>query len=210
MSPIDSAALVLHRWSVGNFRLSCTVQKLLDIFACAFNLAAILPLKQTFLNLTSEMTPSPNFSYRTLCLAEMRNLRHQAFWSVSSVSRYTHKRLSWKSPLTSRKLGVRYIDGTPKAHPWPKPRRLMYNIWDSSAWGRLCACWTKHRKKTPPVDNFTHMGNRDPPPIIMNFGLHGDPTDVINCAHFCFDRLGGFCSVRFRKWPFPIRSDHRP
>ena len=79
MSPIDSAALILYRWSAETFRLSCTVQKLLDIFAGALNLAVILPLKQTFVNLTSEMTPSLNFSYRTLCLAEMRNLRHQAF-----------------------------------------------------------------------------------------------------------------------------------
>ena len=35
-----------------------TVQKLLDIFGCALNLAVILPLKQTFVNLTFEMTPS--------------------------------------------------------------------------------------------------------------------------------------------------------
>ena len=56
--PIDSAALVLYRWFVGNFRLSCTVHKLLNIFAGALNLAVILPLKQTFVNLTSEMTPS--------------------------------------------------------------------------------------------------------------------------------------------------------
>ena len=68
MSPIDSAALVLYRWSVGNFRLSCTVQKLLDIFAGALNLAVILPLKQTFVNLTPEITPSPTFSDRTLCV----------------------------------------------------------------------------------------------------------------------------------------------
>ena len=68
MSPIDSAALVLYRWFVGNFRLSCTVRKLLDIFAGALNLAVILPLKQTFVNVTFEMTPFPTFSDRTLCV----------------------------------------------------------------------------------------------------------------------------------------------
>ena len=98
------------------------------------------------------------FLSHIVCLAEMRILSHQAFWSVSSVSRYTHKRLSWKSPLTSRKRGVcgsnfptgwDIFMGPPKAYPWPKPRRLMYrpNMWDSSARGRLCACRTKHRKQ---------------------------------------------------------------
>jgi hypothetical protein len=183
MSPIDSAALVLYRWSVGNFRLSCTVQKLLDIFAGALNLAVILPLKQTFVNLTSEMTPFPYlFLSHIVSLAETRILSHQAFWSVSYVSRYTHKRLSWKSPLTSRKRGVcgsnfptgwDIFMGPPKAHPWPKPRRLMYNMWDSSAWGRLCTCWTKHRKKFA-SRQFHPYGepSRDPRPIIMNFGLY--------------------------------------
>jgi hypothetical protein len=49
----------------------------------------------------------------------------------------------------------------PKAYPWPKQRRLMYNMWDSSAWGGLYACPRSHRKKTTPVDNFTHMGSHD-------------------------------------------------
>ena len=77
MLPIDSTASVLYRWSVGNFRLSCTVQKLLDIFGCALNLAVILPLKQTFVNLTFEMTPSPTFSDRTLCV-----LPRCTFWAI--------------------------------------------------------------------------------------------------------------------------------
>jgi hypothetical protein len=49
----------------------------------------------------------------------------------------------------------------PYAHPWPKPRRLMYNMSDLNARGRMCACPTS-TGKTPPVDNFTHMGSRDP------------------------------------------------
>ena len=61
MLPIDSAASVSYRRSLENVRLSCTVEKLCDIFCCAFNLAVILPFKQTFVNLTFEMTPSPTF-----------------------------------------------------------------------------------------------------------------------------------------------------
>ena len=70
ISPIDSAASVLYRWSVKNVRLSCTVQMLLYIFPCALNLAVFLPLKQTFVNvnLTFEMTQSSIFSDRTLCV----------------------------------------------------------------------------------------------------------------------------------------------
>jgi hypothetical protein len=117
--------------------------------------------------------PSLSFHYCTLCI-----LLRCGFWAIKRrdtfypMLRYARKRLSWKSPLTSPKWGVFWI--TPlwdetyrwdprKAHPWPKLRRLIYNIWDSSARGRLCACPRSHRKKTPPGDNFTHMGSRDPP-----------------------------------------------
>ena len=109
-------------------------------FRLCYEFGFILPLKQTFVNLTFEMTPSPIFFWaHIVCLAEMRISSQQAFWSVSSLPRYASKRLIWKSPLTSRKRGVfggnsnrmRYIDGTPKgtsfAHPWPKLRRLMHN-----------------------------------------------------------------------------------
>ena len=167
MSPIDSVASILYRWSVGNVRLSCTVEKLLDIFACALNFAVILPLKQTFVNLTSEMNP---IAYCVSC-------RH-AYLEPSSVlirffcaeiRGWTFKleipidvpktRDFWDNSPTGWDISM----GHPKTHPWPKPRWLMCNMWDSSVRGRLCACRTKHRKKTPPVDNFTHMGNRDPP-----------------------------------------------
>jgi hypothetical protein len=57
MSPIDSAASVFYRWSVDAFRTACTVKKLFDISAVLRNLAVNLPLKQTFLSLTSAMTP---------------------------------------------------------------------------------------------------------------------------------------------------------
>ena len=220
MSPIDSAALVLYRWSVGNFRLSCTVQKLLDIFAGALNLAVILPLKQTFVNLTSEMTPSPTCSYRTLCVLPMRILSHQAFWSVSSVSRYTHKRLSWKSPLTSRKRGVcgsNFPTGWdifmgPQRHILGRNRVDWCIICGTRALGVGCALAEQNTGKKSASRQFHPYGepSRDPPPIIMNFGLHGGPTDLINCPNFCFDRLRGFCSVWCWKWPFPIRSDHCP
>jgi hypothetical protein len=50
----------------------------------------------------------------------------------------------------------------------------------------------KSPKKTPPVDNFTHMGSRDPRPIIINFGLLGGLADVIDSVNICFDWLTGF------------------
>ena len=73
MSPMDFAASVLYRWSVGNFRLYCTVQKWLNIIGCALNLA----LKQTFVNLIFEMIQSTSFSDCTSCV-----LRRCTFWAI--------------------------------------------------------------------------------------------------------------------------------
>jgi hypothetical protein len=101
-----------------------------------------------------------------------------AHFELSSVvirfcfAEYARKRLSWISPLKSPKWGFlglsplwdeMYRWDHQKTHPWPKPRRLMYHMWNSSAQGRLWACPRSPRKKTPPTDNFTYMGSRDPP-----------------------------------------------
>jgi hypothetical protein len=79
-------------------------------------------------------------------LAEMRILSYQASWYVHHVSRYARKRSSRKSPLTAPKWGVLGDNSSMgwdvsmrplKAHPWPEPRRLMYNIW-AQALGAGC------------------------------------------------------------------------
>jgi hypothetical protein len=90
-----------------------------------------------------------------------------------------------------------------KSHFWSKPRRLIYNMWDSSARGRLCACPRNHRKKSPPVDNVTYMGSRDPPADYYQLWPTWWSCQRYQfCANFCFDRLRGFCSARCWKWPF--------
>jgi hypothetical protein len=48
------------------------------------------------------------------------------------------------------------------------------------------------KKLTPPVDDFTHTGSRDPQLIIMNFGPFGSPADVVNCTNCFFDWLRRF------------------
>jgi hypothetical protein len=45
----------------------------------------------------------------------------------------------------------------------------MYTMWDSVSAVRLPN--KPLEKNTSQIDNFSHMGSRDPPPIIMNFGL---------------------------------------
>ena len=160
------------------------------------------------------------FLSHIVCLAEMRILSQQAFWSVSSVSRYTHKRLSWKSPLTSCKRGVcgsNFPTGWdifmgPQRHILGRNRVDWCIICGTRALGVGCALAEQNTGNKSASRQFHPYGepSRDPPPIIMNFGLHGGPTDVINCPNFCFDRLRGFCYVWSWKWPFPIRSDHCP
>ena len=127
---------------------------------------------ETFVNLTSEMTPSPKFSYCTLCVlprCPFRAIkRHEMFLLCRDTSVNVYAGNPHWSPQNEGFWGNNspwdemYRWDSPKAHPWPEPRRLMYNMWYSSARGRLCACPTKHRKKTPSVDNFTHMGSHEP------------------------------------------------
>jgi hypothetical protein len=97
-----------------------------------------------------------------------------------------------------------------KAHPWLKPRRLMYNMWGPSARGWLCTCPRSHLKKLRQPYISPIWGAATPRPIIMNFGLLDGPANIINCSNFCLDRLEGFCSARCWNWPFPTLSDHCP
>ena len=85
-----------------------------------------------------------------------------------------------------------------KAPPWPEPRRLMYNMWGSSARGRLWAYPTSHREtklRGPYISPI--WGAATPQVIIMNFDLLVDLADVINFSNFGIDRMGGslFCEV---------------
>jgi hypothetical protein len=132
--------------------------------AVLWNLAVNLPLKQTFVKFDPCNDPIPYFLLlHIVYLAEMRILSYQASWYVSPVPQYAHKRLSWKSLLASQNEG--FWRGTP---PWDETYR-----WDplkgtslaeiSNARVRLCGCPRSHRIKTSPVDNFTHVGSRDPP-----------------------------------------------
>jgi hypothetical protein len=52
-----------------------------------------------------------------------------------------------------------------------------------------------NKKRRENVDNFTHMGSRDRPPILMNFGLLGCPTDVMSSTNFALIAVGVFCEV---------------
>jgi hypothetical protein len=73
---------------------------------------------------------------------------------------------------------MRCVDKTLKGTSLAETASSEYaKYMDSSARIRLSACPTKHRKKTPPVDNFTLMVSRDNPPIFMNFGLLDGTTD---------------------------------
>jgi hypothetical protein len=138
------------------------------------NLAVNLPLKQTFVRLTPAMTPSLSFYHCTSCFLPIC-----AFWAIERCDTFL---LRWyirpymfklEIPIDfPRMRGFEVI--TPpwdetyqwdahKTHPWPKLRQLMYNMWASGARGRLWACPSSHRKKTPPVNNITHMESRDPP-----------------------------------------------
>jgi hypothetical protein len=85
----------------------------------------------------------------------------------------------------------------PKAYHWPKPSRLMYNMWVSSARGRLCACPRSHRKKLRQSKNLPMWGAAIPQPIIMKFDPLGGPANAINCTNFCFRSIEGFlfCEV---------------
>jgi hypothetical protein len=180
------------------------------------NLIVNLPLKQIFVTLSSAMTPFVDFHYCTLYI-----LPRCAFWAIKRRDTFLLCRdipvnVQAGNPHWRHKNEGFLGDNSPmgyrwdpqKAHPWPKPRRLMHNMWDSSARRRLCACPRSHWKKTPPVDNFAHSGGRDPRLIIMNFGLLGGHANVINCTKVCFDRLRGFCSAGCWKWPFPIPRLH--
>jgi hypothetical protein len=76
---IDSAVSVFYRWSADGFRLGCTLKKLFEISAVFRNLAVNLPLKQTFVSLTSAMTPPSVFT--TAHCVSCRN----AHFKLSSV-----------------------------------------------------------------------------------------------------------------------------
>jgi hypothetical protein len=165
MSLIDSAASV--------FRLACTVTKLCDIFGGALKFGCKFAFETNFCKFDPCNDPIPQFLLLHIVhLAEMRIFSCQASWYVSPVQRYARKRLSWKSRLMSPKWGVfgdnsawdeTYRWDLQKVHPWPKPRRLVYNMWDSSARGRLWACPRSHQKKNS-ANRKLHLYEEPRPP----------------------------------------------
>jgi hypothetical protein len=136
----------------GCFSSACTVKKLFDIFVCALKFSCKFAFETNFCKFDPCNDPVPQFLLlHIVYLAEMRIFSCQALWYVSPVSRYARKRLSWNFSSTSPKRGVlgitplrdeTYHRDPRKEHPWPKLRRLMHNMWDSSARGRLWACPT--------------------------------------------------------------------
>jgi hypothetical protein len=141
---------------------------------------------------------------------------YHASWYVSSVPSYALKRLSWKFPLRSKNegfLGVNYPTGwdlslSPKAHPWPKPHRLIFNLWASCARGHMCACPISHRKQTKPVDNFTHMGSRDPPAYHYQIWFTWWSRWYHPLYKFLLRSVKDFLFCKELKLPFPLLSDH--
>jgi hypothetical protein len=68
ISPIDSAVSVFYKWSVDVFRLGVQLKSYSTFSAVLSILAVNLSLKQTFVSLTSAMTPSLSFHYCILCI----------------------------------------------------------------------------------------------------------------------------------------------
>jgi hypothetical protein len=148
MTPIDSAASVLYRWSVDVFRLACTVKKLFDIFGMISNLAVNLPLKQTFVSLTPAMTPSLSFYYCTLCV-----LPRRAIWAIKRrdmfiLCRDTPVNVKAGNPhsgpqnegfFRDNSQGMRRIDETPKRHILGRNSVDWYITCGRRAFGVGCA-----------------------------------------------------------------------
>jgi hypothetical protein len=107
MSPIDSAASVVRRWSVDVFHLACTAKKLLDIFGCALKFGCKFAFETDFCEFDLWNDPISQFLLlHIVCLVEMRILSYQASLYISPVPRYARKRLGWKFPMTSPKEGI--------------------------------------------------------------------------------------------------------
>jgi hypothetical protein len=107
MSPIDSVVSVFYRRSVDVFCLAWTVEKLFDIFRCAYKLSCKFAFETNFCKFDPCNDPIRQcLLLHTVYIAKTHILSHQAFWYVSTLPRYPRKRLSWKSPLTSPNVEV--------------------------------------------------------------------------------------------------------
>jgi hypothetical protein len=166
--------------------------------AVLWNLDVNLPLKQTFVSLIPAMTPFLSFYYCTLCI-----LPKCAFWAIDVPKM---RGFGDNSPM-----GWAY-GWDP--HPWPKPRRLMYNMWDSSAQGRL---WSVGLPNKSPEKNFANRklhlyGEPRPPPPADHYELW--PTWCsrrrYQLCKFLLWSVEGFLFCEVLKWPFSILSDHCP
>lgn len=61
----------------------------------------------------------------------------------------------------------------------------------------LCAC-PRNDPTSPTCRDATAFA------MLTKLGTSCNPDDVIKCAHFCYDRYGGFRSARDRMSDFPI------
>jgi hypothetical protein len=90
----------------------------------------------------------------------------------------------------------------PKAHPWPKPRPLMHNMWASCARGRLCACARSHRKKLHQSTTSSILGAATPGRLLSTLAYLVIPLTLSFVLYFCYDPFRGFCSGGAENGPF--------
>jgi hypothetical protein len=129
------------------------------------------------------MSPSPTFTNAPCVSCQGAYiLNYKASWYVSSVPRYAYarKRLSWKSPLESRKWGVLGdkspmgwgVSMRPQRHILGRNRVDWCVVWDSSTRGRLC---TWHLPEKSPEKNSAsrqlHPYGEQPSPCRLLWSL---------------------------------------
>jgi hypothetical protein len=166
--------------------------------------------------------PKENFSSLAQIadfFAEMHRLSYGWLKSVKPFRCYLNQHLSLKSLFLPQTEEVwqknsqitKFCVKPKKAHLWPKPHRLIYNMWGLTPDVGLFTCPRKELEKTNNGSRQSHPYGRRDRLTDLNQIWHTWWSCLHNqFANFGIDRFKGFYSVRGRKWPFPILALYRP